>query len=71
MRTYRLFEKAFAYVYSHRMNAYVEGEALAEIYAHQMKNYCEKRGHAVHLEDVYQYVLENLGQGNPDQKDAA
>lgn len=71
MRRNTLFSKAFAYVYSHRMNAYVEGEALVKIYAHEMKNYCEKRGHAVHFEDVYQYALENLGQGNPGQKDAA
>ena len=56
MNTNRLFEKAFATVYSFRMNAYVGGADLAAIYAHEMKNYCEKRGHAVHFEDLFRYA---------------
>lgn len=71
MRTYKLFEKAFEHVYSHRMNAYVDGDALVKIYAHEIKNYCEKRGHAVHYEDVYNYVYENLGMDDTYQENVA
>ena len=71
MRTYKLFEKAFEHVYSHRMNAYVEGEALVNIYATEMKNYCEKRGHSVHFEDVYKYAYENLGMDETYQEQVA
>ena len=56
-----LFEKAFNHVYSMRINAYVAGDDLARMYAHEMKNYCEKRGHSVHYEDVYDYAYMALG----------
>ena len=61
MNTNRLFEKAFSFVYSHRMNSYLEGADLAAIYAHEMKNYLEKHGHAVHYNDVYDYACHMLG----------
>lgn len=60
MNTNRLYEKAFNAVYSFRMNAYVEGADLAAIYAHEMKNYCEKRGHAVHYKDLYDFAYSRL-----------